>query len=133
MTAENKSLEETISDIIISIGIPPSIVGSAYMNEAVRLAIEQPKMLICITKSLYAEVAKKFDTKVANVERGIRHAIDVAWNKNRIITLNKIFNMIIYKEYERPCNSEIIALLAERIPHLMRRNAKNLNYDSASM
>lgn len=122
MDNQVKSLDEIISDITISIGIPANIIGSAYISEAVKLVIHKPNVLLCITKELYPTIANKYNTKVANVERGIRHAIEVAWSKNRIIALNKIFNLNIYLESEKPCNSEFIALLAERIPHLMKKN-----------
>lgn len=121
MVTQFKSLDELISDITISIGIPASIIGSIYISEAVKLVIERPVLLSCITKELYPTIARKHNTKVANVERGIRHAIEVAWSKNRIIGLNKIFNLHIYQDSDKPCNSEFIALLAERIPHLMRK------------
>jgi len=121
MVTQAKSLDEIISDITISIGIPANIIGSVFICEAVKLVIKRQNLLSCITKELYPIIAIKYNTKVANVERGIRHAIEVAWSKNRIIGLNKIFNLNIYLDSDKPCNSEFIALLAERIPHLMKR------------
>ena len=115
-----KKLEDVISGVILSIGIPGCIVGAKYLAEAVKLTIEKPELKFSITKGLYKELAEKFQAKPGSIERGIRHAVDVSFNKSKIIELNKIFNIKIYTPNERPCNSELIALLAERIPYLMK-------------
>lgn len=118
----NKSLSEIISDITISLGIPVNIIGSTYISEAVKLAMEKPSILTSITKELYPTIARKFNTKTANVERAIRHAIDISWNKEKIVVLNEIFNLKIYVKSEKPCNSEFIALLSEKIPYLINKS-----------
>ena len=117
----NKNYDEILSNIILTLGISPSTVGSLHLTEAVKMMIERPELKMSITKGLYKELAEKFNTKCANVERAIRHALDVSFAKNRIIELNKIFKVKIYKRAERPSNSEIIALLAERIPYLINK------------
>ena len=117
----DKTFDKILSDIILTLGISPSTVGSLYLSEAVKMMIEKPELKMSITKGLYKELAEKFNTKQANIERGIRHAIDVSCAKNRIVELNKIFKVKIYKRNERPSNSEIISLLAERIPYLMNK------------
>lgn len=118
-----KTLQEVIVDILLRIGIPISIIGSTYIVEAVKLGIEKPSILSSITKELYPTIAKLFNTKTANVERAIRHAIDVSWSKERIVILNEIFGLEIYMKFEKPCNSEFIALLSEKIPYLISKSA----------
>ncbi len=111
----NRSNIDKISNILISIGIPASIVGYRFLREAIDLAIKNPDAINAITKQLYPEVAKKFTTTSSSVERAIRHAIDVAWTKGKINNLNKIFNMDIYTRDEKPTNSEFIALIADKL------------------
>ena len=116
------NLEETISGIILAIGIPSCIVGAKYLAEAIKLTMAKPELKYSITKGLYKELSEIFKAKPGSVERGIRHAIEVSFNKSKIVELNKIFNLKIYTANEKPCNSELIALLAERIPYLIKNN-----------
>ena len=107
--------EEKISEIFISIGIPPHIKGYAYLREGIKMTMEKPYIINSVTKELYPSIAKKFSTTASKVERAIRHAIEVAWNRGRIEAINAIFGARIYLGSEKPTNSEFIALVADKI------------------
>lgn len=109
------SLEEKISEIFISIGIPPHIKGYGYLREGIKMTIENPYIINSVTKELYPSISKKFDTTPSKVERAIRHAIEVAWNRGRIDAINAIFGARIYLGAEKPTNSEFIALVADKL------------------
>jgi two-component system response regulator (stage 0 sporulation protein A) len=109
------TLEEKISEIFISIGIPPHIKGYGYLREGIKMTIEDPNMINSVTKELYPSIAKKFSTTPSKVERAIRHAIEVAWNRGRIDAINAIFGSRIYLGTEKPTNSEFIALVADKL------------------
>ena len=107
--------EEKISEIFISIGIPPHIKGYSYLREGIKLTIDRPYIINSVTKELYPAIAKKFSTTPSKVERAIRHAIEVAWNRGRIDAINAIFGARIYLGAEKPTNSEFIALVADKL------------------
>ncbi len=109
------TIEEKISEIFISIGIPPHIKGYSYLREGIKLTIEQPYVINSVTKELYPSIAAKFKTTASKVERAIRHAIEVAWNRGRIDAINAIFGARIYLGSEKPTNSEFIALVADKL------------------
>ena len=109
------TLEEKISDIFISIGIPPHIKGYAYLREGIRMTVERPHVINNVTKELYPGVAKAYDTTPSKVERAIRHAIEVAWNRGRIDAINAVFGTRVYLGSEKPTNSEFIALVADKL------------------
>ena len=109
------TLEEKISEIFISIGIPPHIKGYGYLREGIKMTIEKPYVINSVTKELYPSIAKKFSTTASKVERAIRHAIEVAWNRGRIDAINAIFGARIYLGVEKPTNSEFIALVADNL------------------
>jgi two-component system response regulator (stage 0 sporulation protein A) len=109
------TLDEKISNIFISIGIPPHIKGYQYLREGIKMAIEEPSIINNVTKELYPNIGKKFDTSASKVERAIRHAIEVAWNRGRIDAINAIFGVRVYIGSERPTNSEFIALVADKL------------------
>ncbi len=109
------TLEEKISEIFISIGIPPHIKGYGYLREGIKMTIEKPHVINSVTKELYPSIAKKFSTTASKVERAIRHAIEVAWNRGRIDAINAIFGARIYLGTEKPTNSEFIALVADKL------------------
>lgn len=109
------TIEEKISEIFISIGIPPHIKGYGYLREGIKMTIEQPHVINSVTKELYPSIAKKFNTTSSKVERAIRHAIEVAWNRGRIDAINAIFGARIYLGNEKPTNSEFIALVADKL------------------
>ena len=111
----NKSIDEKISRIFIGIGIPPNIKGYGYLREGVKLAVLSPEIINSITKKLYPAIGEKFGTSSSKVERAIRHAIEVAWNRGRVESFNALFGVKIYGENEKPTNSEFIALVADRL------------------
>ena len=117
-------IDEKITAILLAIGIPANIKGYPYLREAVTLAIEDTEIVNKITKELYPQIARKFDTSASKVERAVRHAIDVAWNRGRIKNMNEIFGIEIYSANDRPTNGEFIALVADRIS-IMTTNAQN--------
>ena len=112
---ENRQLDEKISNIFISIGIPAHIKGYQFLREAVKLAVEEPEIISSITKKLYPTIAERFDTSSSKVERGMRHAIEVAWNRGKIENINNIFGLKIYNRNEKPTNGELIALIADKM------------------
>lgn len=109
------SLDEKISNIFISIGIPPHIMGYQYLREGIKMTIEDPSIINNVTKRLYPNIGEKFGTSASKVERAIRHAIEVAWNRGRIEAINSIFGVRVYIGTERPTNSEFIALVADKL------------------
>ena len=111
----NKQLDEKISNIFISIGIPAHIKGYQFLREAVKLAVEKPEIIGSITKQLYPTIAERFETSSSKVERGMRHAIEVAWNRGKIENINNIFGLTIYTSNEKPTNGEFIALVADKM------------------
>lgn len=111
----NKSLDERLANIFISVGIPAHIKGYQFLREAIKMAIENPDIINSITKRLYPEVAEKFDTTASKVERAIRHAIEVAWNKGKIENINHLFGIKVYTSNDKPTNGEFIALVADKM------------------
>lgn len=110
-----RGLDEKISNIFISIGIPANIKGYQFLREAVKLAVEEPEIIGSITKRLYPTIAERFDTSSSKVERGMRHAIEVAWNRGKIENINSLFGLKIYNSNEKPTNGELIALIADKM------------------
>lgn len=111
----SKALDEKISNIFISIGIPAHIKGYQFLREAVKLAVEKPDIIGSITKKLYPTIADRFETSSSKVERGMRHAIEVAWNRGKIENINSLFGLKIYNSNEKPTNGELIALIADKM------------------
>lgn len=111
----DKQLDEKIANIFISIGIPAHIKGYHFLREAVKLAVVDPDIISSITKRLYPTIAEKFATSSSKVERGMRHAIEVAWNRGKIENINNLFGLQIYGANEKPTNGELIALIADKM------------------
>lgn len=111
----NRNLDEKLSNIFITVGIPAHIKGYHYLREAVKLTVENPDVINSITKRLYPAVAARFSTSPSKVERAIRHAIEVAWNKGKIENVNHIFGIKVYNANEKPTNGEFIALVADKL------------------
>ncbi len=109
------TLDERISNIFISIGIPPHIKGYAYLREGIKMAVSDPRIINNVTKGLYPVIGEKFATSASKVERAIRHAIEVAWNRGRVDAVNAIFGARVYIGSEKPTNSEFIALVADKL------------------
>ena len=111
----DKEIEEKITNIFITVGIPAHIKGYQFLREAVKLAVEEPEIISSITKKLYPTIAERFETSSSKVERGMRHAIEVAWNRGKIENINTIFGLKIYNRNEKPTNGELIALIADKM------------------
>ena len=109
------SLEEKISKIFINVGIPPHIKGYGFLREGVIMAVENPSIINNITKQLYPSIGEKYNTTASKVERAIRHAIEVAWNRGRIDSINGILGVRAYVGSEKPTNGEFIALVADKM------------------
>lgn len=108
-------LERDVTDMIHEIGVPAHIKGYQYLREAIMMSVNDIEMLSSITKVLYPTIAEKYDTTASRVERAIRHAIEVAWNRGRMETLNALFGYTISTGKGKPTNSEFIALIADKI------------------
>lgn len=109
------SLVEQVTDIIHEVGVPAHIKGYQYLREAIIMSVNDMDMLNSITKILYPSIAKKFDTTPSRVERAIRHAIEVAWSRGKMDTIDEMFGYTINNGKGKPTNSEFIALITDRI------------------
>ena len=107
--------ELTVTEILHQIGVPAHIKGYHYLREAIIQSVNDKEMLESVTKLLYPAVAKKFATTPSRVERAIRHAIEIAWDRGDIDTLNSFFGYTINTGKGKPTNSEFIALIADKI------------------
>lgn len=112
---EPRDLEQDVTDMIHEIGVPAHIKGYQYLREAIMMSVEDSSMLSSITKVLYPTIAKRFQTTPSRVERAIRHAIEVAWSRGRMETLDALFGYTVNTGKGKPTNSEFIALIADRI------------------
>lgn len=112
---KSKNLEEKITNIFLTIGIPAHIKGYHFLREAIKMVVEDNDIINRITKELYPGIAKKYNTTPSKVERAIRHAIDVAWSRGRAENINELFGYKIYSKHDRPTNGEFIALVADKL------------------
>ncbi|MBE6061619.1 MULTISPECIES: sporulation transcription factor Spo0A [unclassified Clostridium] len=108
-------LESEITNIIHEIGVPAHIKGYMYLREAITLVVNDIELLSAVTKELYPAIAKKYNTTASRVERAIRHAIEVAWGRGQVDTINKLFGYTIHNEKGKPTNSEFIAMVADKL------------------
>ena len=109
------SLESQVTAIIHEVGVPAHIKGYQYLREAIIIAVKDMDVINAVTKVLYPEVAKRFGTTASRVERAIRHAIEVAWDRGDLETLQKYFGYTVSNAKGKPTNSEFIAMIADRI------------------
>ena len=109
------NLEVTISDIMHQIGVPAHIKGYQYLREAIILSINNTEMMNSVTKLLYPTVAKTFNTTASRVERAIRHAIEVAWDRGDVDVLSSYFGYTIQNTRGKPTNSEFIAMISDKL------------------
>ncbi len=119
---ENPDVETMVTEMIHEIGIPAHIKGYQYLRHAIMLVIENLDVINSITKTLYPTVAEDFHTTSSRVERAIRHAIEVAWDRGDTEVLNSIFGYTIATSKGKPTNSEFIAMIADRL-RLQIKNA----------
>ena len=111
----SQNLEVNVTDIIHEIGVPAHIKGYQYLRDSIMMSVEDMDMLNSITKILYPTIAKKYQTTPSRVERAIRHAIEVAWSRGKMDTIDALFGYTINTGKGKPTNSEFIALIADKI------------------
>ena len=116
-------LESVVTDIIHEIGVPAHIKGYQYLREAIILTIKDMDMINAVTKVLYPEVARRFATTPSRVERAIRHAIEVAWDRGDLETLQKFFGYTVSNIKGKPTNSEFIAMIADHLSLKQKQGA----------
>lgn len=115
-TAENaRIMDEKITNIFLTVGITAHIKGYYFLREAIKMAVSEPNIINSITKKLYPSIAGIYETSSSKVERAIRHAIEVAWNKGKIENINDVFGLRVYDSHEKPTNGEFIALVADKM------------------
>ena len=119
----SNSIESMVTSIIHEIGVPAHIKGYQYLREAIIIAVNDMDVINAITKVLYPQVAKTFQTTPSRVERAIRHAIEVAWDRGDLDTLQRFFGYTVSNTKGKPTNSEFIALIADKL-QLQLKSAK---------
>jgi len=112
---EKDDIETNITNIMHDIGVPAHIKGYLYLREAITMVYHDIELLGSITKILYPDIAKKFNTTASRVERAIRHAIEVAWNRGNIDSITDLFGYTINVSKAKPTNSEFIAMVADKL------------------
>ncbi len=112
---EKDNIESNITNIMHDIGVPAHIKGYLYLREAITMVYHDIELLGSITKILYPDIAKKFNTTASRVERAIRHAIEVAWNRGNIDSITELFGYTINVSKAKPTNSEFIAMVADKL------------------
>ncbi len=112
---QNKSMDERITNVFLTVGIPAHIKGYHFLRQAIKYVIADESLVSRITKDLYPRVAAAYDTTPSKVERAIRHAIEVAWTRGKIENINKMFGFQVYTKHEKPTNGEFIALVADKL------------------
>lgn len=108
-------LECTVTEMLHQIGVPAHIKGYHYIRDSIMMCVRRPQMINAVTKELYPAVAQRYETTPSRVERAIRHAIEVAWDRGDIDVLNSYFGYTIHNGRGKPTNSEFIAMLSDRI------------------
>ena len=124
---DKTSIESMVTNIIHEIGLPAHIKGYQYLREAIIIAVDDMDVINAITKVLYPQVAKTFQTTPSRVERAIRHAIEVAWDRGDLDTLQSFFGYTVSNTKGKPTNSEFIALIADRL-QLQLKSAEAAQY-----
>ncbi len=119
------ALKNLVTSVIHEIGVPAHIKGYQYLREAIMIAVDDMEVINAVTKVLYPAVAKRFGTTPSRVERAIRHAIEVAWDRGDLETLQKYFGYTVSNTKGKPTNSEFIAMIADRLV-LDQKNGRGL-------
>ncbi|HLS67367.1 MAG TPA: sporulation transcription factor Spo0A [Pseudogracilibacillus sp.] len=112
---EEEDLKTNVTNIMHDIGVPAHIKGYLYLREAIMMVYDDIELLGSITKILYPDIAKKYNTTASRVERAIRHAIEVAWNRGNIDSITELFGYTINVSKAKPTNSEFIAMVADKL------------------
>ena len=110
-----QNLETDVTQMLHEIGIPAHIKGYQYLRDAIIMSVQDPEMLSSVTKILYPTIAKRHQTTSSRVERAIRHAIEVAWSRGKMDTINALFGYTVSGGKGKPTNSEFVALIADKI------------------
>lgn len=111
----HEDLEIDITNIIHEVGVPAHIKGYQYLRDAITMVVEDMDLLGAVTKELYPAIAQLNNTTPSRVERAIRHAIEVAWNRGKIETINNLFGYTVHNDKGKPTNSEFIAIIADKL------------------
>ena len=119
--ASSNDLEISVTEIIHQIGVPAHIKGYHYLRDAIIMCVEDTDIINAVTKQLYPTVAKRNNTTSSRVERAIRHAIEVAWDRGDVDVLNSYFGYTIHNSRGKPTNSEFIAMIADRLRLSMKQ------------
>ncbi len=110
-----KDLRIEVTEILHQIGVPAHIKGYHYLRDSILMAVEDPEIINAVTKQLYPNVAKQYETTSSRVERAIRHAIEVAWDRGDVDVLNSYFGYTIHNTRGKPTNSEFIAMISDKL------------------
>ncbi len=120
---ENLEDEDMVTEMLRNIGVPAHIKGYRFLRESVLRTVDDPTTISAVTKVLYPDIASSYKTTSSRVERAIRHAIEVAWDRGDIDTLNFYFGSTVHASRGKPTNSEFIAMLADRVAMAKKRKA----------
>ena len=112
---QSETVEEQITNLFLTLGIPAHIKGYQYLREAVRMVLENHDVINRITKELYPSIARKFDTSASKVERAMRHAIEVAWTRGRLDAVNQMYGYRVFAREDKPTNGEFIAMVSDKL------------------
>ena len=112
---QEETLDEQITNLFLTLGIPAHIKGYQYLREAVRMVMENHDVINRITKELYPGIARKFDTSASKVERAMRHAIEVAWTRGRLDAVNQMYGYRVFAREDKPTNGEFIAMVSDKL------------------
>ena len=115
------SLESRVTAILHEVGVPAHIKGYQYVREAIMITVNNMDVINAVTKVLYPEVAKRFNTTPSRVERAIRHGIEVAWDRGDLETLQRYFGYTVNSAKGKPTNSEFIAMISDRLNLQMKK------------
>ena len=110
-----ETVDERITNLFLTLGIPAHIKGYQYLREAVRMVLENHDVINRITKELYPGIARKFDTSASKVERAMRHAIEVAWTRGRLEAVNQMYGYRVFAREDKPTNGEFIAMVSDKL------------------
>jgi two-component system response regulator (stage 0 sporulation protein A) len=122
VTFDAFGIELKVTEILHEIGVPAHIKGYHYLRDSIIMSVEHPEIINAVTKQLYPSVAKKYETTSSRVERAIRHAIEVAWDRGDVDVLNSYFGYTIHNDRGKPTNSEFIAMISDKL-RLQIKNA----------
>lgn len=114
-TQAAETVDERITNLFLTLGIPAHIKGYQYLREAVHMVLENHDVINRITKELYPGIAKRFETSASKVERAMRHAIEVAWSRGRLDTVNRMYGYKVFDAMDKPTNGEYISCVSELI------------------